>query len=90
MIDYNEILCEAIDTIVQQRLAAMKFDETIICTIIDDKRKEFGRYLVRYGSLTFEAYSDNTTYAINTQVYVLIPRGDYTQQKLILNKYIPE
>lgn len=86
--DYNEIICQAIDTIVQQRISQIKFDETIVCIVIDNARREQGRYTVQYGSMVFEAYGENTTYEKNTQVYVLIPKGDYTQKKIIISKYI--
>lgn len=85
--DYNEILCQAIDTIVQQRMAQIKFDETIICTIIDTKRRAQGIYSVQYGAVTFDAYSDKTDYEEYSQVYVLVPKGDYTQKKIIISKY---
>lgn len=88
--DYNEIICQAVDIIVQQRLSELKFDETIICTIIDNSRKSQGRYQVQYGSMVFEAYGENTNYDNNIQVYVLIPKGDYTQKKIIISKYIIE
>lgn len=85
--DYNEILCQAIDTIVQQRMAQIKFDETIICTIIDTKKRAQGIYSVQYGAVTFDAYSDKTDYEEYSQVYVLVPKGDYTQKKIIISKY---
>ena len=88
MTDYNEIICQAIDTIVQQRIAEIRFDETIICTIIENKEKNFGKYRVQYGSMTFDAYSENTKYELNTSVYVLIPKGDYTQKKIIISKFL--
>lgn len=88
MADYNEIICQAIDTIVQQRIAQIRFDETIACIIIEDKEKEFGKYKVQYGSMTFDAYSENTTYNNGTSVYVLIPKGDYSQKKIIISKYL--
>lgn len=79
-------MCQAIDTIVKQRLSEIKFDETILCTIIDDSKREFGCYRVQYGGLTFEAFGENRNYRNGEQVYVLIPKGDYTQQKIIICK----
>jgi len=64
--DYNEIICEAIDTIVKQRLSEIKFDETILCTIIDNSKREFGCYRVQYGNLSFEAFGENKTYKNNS------------------------
>lgn len=88
MAEYNEILCQAIDTIVKERLAQIKFDETISCVIVDNTERKKGKYRVQYGSITFDAYGENTTYDINTTVYVLIPKGDYSQKKIIICKII--
>lgn len=88
--DYNEIICQAIDTIVQQRLQSLNFNKTITCIIIDNSQKSKGRYRVQYGSMTFYAYSENLNYENNTAVQVLIPNGDFNAQKLILSKYFQE
>ena len=88
MTDYNEIICQAIDTIVQQRLPQIKFDETILCIVKDNSKKHLGHYTVQYGSMVFEAYGENKTYEKNSQVYVLIPKGDYTQKKIIISQYV--
>jgi len=68
----------AIDTIVKSRIANLDFDKTVICTITDDSDKDNGHYVVNDGSISFDAYSENTEYATNDSVYVTIPRGDYT------------
>ena len=83
-------MCQAIDTIVKQRLSEIKFDETILCTIVGDSKREFGCYRVQYGNLIFEAFGEKNYYFKGEQIYVLIPKGDYTQQKIILSKYIKE
>lgn len=88
MVDYNEIICQAIDTIVQKRISEIRFDETIVCTIIDNKEKDFGKYRVQYGSMIFDAYSENTKYDCDISVYVLVPKGDYTQKKIIISKFL--
>ncbi|MBO7079320.1 MAG: hypothetical protein J6W64_05870 [Bacilli bacterium] len=48
-IDYNEILCEAVDTIVKKRLENVSYDNTVIAEIIDASNAEFGHYIVREG-----------------------------------------
>ena len=88
--DYNEIICQAIDTIVQSRLNSLSFNRTITCTIIDNSQRMKGKYRVQYGSMTFYAYSENFEYAKNEAVQVLIPNGDYNSQKIILSKYFQE
>ena len=88
--DYNEILCQAIDTIISQRISEIGFDKTIICTIIDDSKKGSGEYLVTDGSLTFWASCDSDKYRSNHQVYVTIPMGDYSQKKVIVGRFSSE
>ena len=88
--DYNEIICQAIDTIVQQRLSSISFNRTISCIITDDSQRTKGKYRVQYGSMSFYAYSENLTYNNNETVHVLIPNGDFSSQKLILSKYFQE
>lgn len=73
--------------IAQAEVAKVACDKTVTCTIIDDTNKTEGKYRVSDGSTEFYAYSDNTTYANNNVVYVTIPNGDYTQQKIITGKY---
>ena len=58
--NYNDILCQAIDTIVQQRISNLSFDQTIICTIVDDTDAKNGHYVVTDKSVRFDAYSENT------------------------------
>ena len=88
--DYNEIICQAIDTIVKQRLSTISFNRTITCIIIDNSQRKKGKYRVQYGSMIFDVYSENYEYENNTSVQVLIPNGDYGAQKIILSRYFEE
>lgn len=85
--DYNEILCQAIDTIVAKRISEISFDKTILCTISDDSKKENGEYTVTDGAVSFQAFSDNDKYQKGYQVYVQIPMGNYANKKLIVGRY---
>ena len=87
--DYGEIICQAIETIVSKRISELKFDETIICEIVDDSRKEEGIYDVLYNdTLRFTAYAaEGKKYSVGSRVYVLIPQGDYSRDKLIQGRY---
>lgn len=82
--DYGELFCQAVDTIIKERLNEISFDQTITCTIVDDKEKANGKYKVSNGSAKFDAYSTDTTLSNNTSVYVQIPGGDWSQDKIIL------
>ena len=85
--DYNDILCQAIDTIVSKRIEDLGYDKTIICTITNDSDSSNGHYVVNNGSTSFDAYSEDTGYKKNDSVYVTVPKGDFTQQKIIISKY---
>lgn len=86
--DYGELFCEAVDTIVKQRLESVSFDSTILCTIVDDSLRDSGTYTVtNNGGITkFDAYTSDTSLRNNNNVYVQIPGGDWNQQKIILAK----
>lgn len=83
---YGDILCQAVDTIVTQRLSALEYDQTILCSIVDDSRREEGIYKVINGSTVFEAVSDQTNYRNGNNVYVLIPKGNWNETKTITGK----
>lgn len=85
--DYGELFCQAIDEIVKRRLEGISYDQTILCTIIDDSLHDKGTYIVtNNGQTKFEAFSSDTTYRNNNNVYVQIPGGDWNQQKIIIAK----
>lgn len=94
MADRNEIvqqLFEAIDAITTKRLENVQFDKTIIGTITDNSRANYGRYQVTTdNNIRFTAYSDIITYGIGDKVYIRIPDNDYTKQKVIMDRYIPD
>lgn len=77
---------DAIQTLIDGSLQSLNYDETITCTIIDNSNKARGEYVVDDGSSTFIAYSDFTSYANNTSVYVTIPQGNYDNRKIILGR----
>ena len=87
-LDYGEVLCEAVDTIISKKLENLAYDITKTCIVVDDTYKKQGKYIVADGALKFEAYSTITTLNINDNVLVNIPHGDYSNQKTILNKII--
>lgn len=84
MPDYGENFCKAIDIILDERQKQLKFDITDIYTIVDDSEAYNGIYRVSNGVEKFNAYSDLTTYTKDQEVYVVIPKGDYSQQKTII------
>ena len=89
-IEMTEQLFSAIDAIVTERLRTLPYDKTVIATIIENKQALNYKYRVTTDdNITFDAYSDITTYTVGTRVYVRIPEGDYTKQKMITQKWVP-
>ena len=85
--NYGEVLCQAVDEIVRKRLEGISYDQTILCTVVDDSKREQGIYVVTNNNTTkFEAFSTVTNYRNKDNVYVQIPSGDWNQQKIIVAK----
>lgn len=84
----NDAVFKAIDQIVQQRISNLEYDKTVICKITDDTDAINGHYIVNDGAISFDAYSENDQYKADESVYVTIPKGDYTQKKVIISKYV--
>jgi hypothetical protein len=55
-----------------------KFDETIICTVVDDTKASEGLYVVSDGTIKFDAYSESVDYEVDQAVRVNVPKGDYS------------
>ena len=89
-IDYLEQLFQGVDILIERKLKDVSFDTTIICTVTDASDSKNGRYQVTDGTIRFEAYSDNDKYKANDQVRVSIARGDYTDKKYIIGKYVSD
>ena len=85
--NYGEVLCQAVDEIIRTRLEGISYDQTILCTIVDDSKREQGIYTVTNNNTTkFEAFSAVANYRNKDNVYVQIPSGDWNQQKIIVAK----
>ena len=78
----------AFNIIAKKNLEAVSFDNTVKCKIIGIENRDLGEYKVTDGSSIFTAYSEKTDYIKDTLVWVTIPQGDYSKQKLITGKYI--
>ncbi len=89
--ELSEQLFEAIDAIVIERLKKLDFDKTVLATIINIDKSKYGCYEVSTdNNIIFKAYTDISNYQIGDKVYIRIPGGDYTKQKIITGNYIPE
>lgn len=84
--ELQDKLLQAMDIVNAKALNAISYDKTITCTIETNKNKKEGCYEVSDGSTIFTAYSSMTNLAVGTSVYVTIPNGDFSNQKMIIGK----
>ena len=83
-IDYSEAICKAAETIFSGKFKELEFDITNAYTIKDVSNRTKGKYIVTDGDIEFEAYSEKLDYNLNDEVYVMIPKGDFGKEKIIL------
>ena len=87
MNEINNLILQAVDTVVNARLQKQQKDTTIIAQIYENSDAVFGKYVIKYQNNYFDAESNNTEkiYRQNENVYVLLPKGDLNSpQKFIL------
>lgn len=87
MSNLTDSLFEAISTIAEKRIANLKYDKTVICTVTSIDNAKNNLYSVSDGSVVFEAQGDGTQYKVGDNVRVLILEGDYAQTKYIQGKH---
>lgn len=84
----TESLLRAVDIIATSKIGETSYDQTIICTIVDNSEVEKrGFYTVTDGKVRFKAYTDVTTYQVGDQIRVTIPNGDFNAKKYIDGAY---
>lgn len=86
----QQSILNAVDTIVSRRVKDADYDKTIIGTInsfLGIKNKRY-TYKVNYNGGVFNAVvlNDNDSYPKNTPVYIFVPRGNFSQEKIILGR----
>lgn len=84
----SESLLESIALVLDKKIEAIKFDQTINAIITDVSEADSGKYQVSTGSSTFTAYSTEDKYSLNEAVLVLIPQGNFDNQKMIIGKQV--
>ena len=86
-VTYENQLLDAIETIVDNKINNAEYNKTIKAVIIKCEDSSIGKYLVRYQDSTFYAYTSTveTIFPEGTLVYVLIPNGDMSQNKVIID-----
>lgn len=84
--NFQNSLLKAIDTLASYRIDQMDADKTVVATIVQCTNALTGEYLVKCDGGNMKAYAQGeSTYSQDETVYVLVPKGDYTQKKMILS-----
>lgn len=87
--DYENIL-KAMDILIDKKLEKnARYDQTVLATVIDDSERLAGQYVVKSDIAKFTAIkqaNDTNLYSKGNKLYVMIPQGDYTNDKIILGK----
>ncbi len=82
----QDTILEAVDTIVANRVSQLATDKTVTATIAGCTNALTREYLVSYNGGSMKAYAqEGSTYTTNQTVYVLVPEGDFTNQKTIIS-----
>lgn len=84
--NYQDALIKAIETISKSQVDNLATDKTVTATIISCSNLLTNEYKVSYnGGIMYVYGSEGKTYAENSSVYVLVPEGDFTKKKIIID-----
>lgn len=82
----QDTILQAVDTIVANRVSQLATDKTVTATIAGCTNALTREYLVSYNGGSMKAYAqEGATYTTSQTVYVLVPEGDFTNQKTIIS-----
>ena len=83
--ELQESILKAISAVADNSIDKAKTDLTIECEIEKIQNAAKGVYTVKYTENKFTAHSTNgLSYSIGDSVYVLVPQGDFSKNKVIL------
>lgn len=83
--ELQESILQAISKIADDSVNKAKSDLTIECEIVKVQNSAKGIYTVQYTENKFTAHSSNgATYSVGNSVYVLVPEGDFSKNKVIV------
>ena len=82
----SNMILDAVEIIVDKKIANAGFDRTVQATVVDVVDRSIGSYKVKYQDSVFiaEATSADLTFSKGTEVYVLIPKNNLSDKRVIL------
>lgn len=83
---FEQMICDAIETLVDRAVAKADYDKTIQATILEHTDATIGKYKVKYQDSTFYAYAADVdaNYSKGSSVYILIHSNDMEKDKTII------
>lgn len=84
--DVQDSVLSAVEMIGGEVVKTFQFDRTVSAIVVKLEDEATGKYKVRYQDAVYYATTDNleAKYAKGTEVYVLIPQGDFSKAKKII------
>lgn len=84
--NYQEALIKAIETISKSQVDSLATDKTVTATIASCSNLLTNEYKVSYNGGIMTVYgASGKTYSKGSSVYVLVPEGDFTKKKIIID-----
>lgn len=83
----EDSICDAIEIIVNKKLAEAGFNKTITAIINEQIDVDQGKYKIAYQDTFFEAYAidPDIVYSPGTSVYILLLNNNMDSKKIILS-----
>lgn len=86
MASIQDSILQAVDTLVANRVSQIVTDQTVIATIAGCNNALTREYYVTYNGGKMKAYAqEGASYSTGQSVYVLVPQGDFTNEKTIVS-----
>ena len=89
--DLQQSMLDAMQLLSEKAASNTGATLTVKCTITDVVDAGLGLYEVKYGENKFNVYnSSGINYVIDDIVYIVVPDGDFSQQKFIIGSSAPK
>lgn len=88
--EISNTLFDSVQVLIDASLSRVNYDRTLKYTIKDNSKKDQGIYRVTDGEIEFEARTTSVEeeYKNDDEVYVTITQGDFSNDKIIVGRYI--
>jgi hypothetical protein len=86
MANIQDSILQAVDTLVANRISQIATDKTVTATIAGCNNALTREYYVTYNGGKMKAYAqEGASFSVGQSVYVLVPEGDFSNEKTIIS-----